>query len=568
MPAPWGWAATILLLGVWLGYVIWANTDLTVGRFALFMDERIIFDGVWNILHPPGLKAFVYALVSGGDNRYGRLLWTLTAVTSFVPERLWGDTGLIIAERMTQALLLAGASVALTLMFVQRWALRLLLLALLLLLPFSDYYAAMPKPEPLELALVAAFLWFHKRRGYGFGPYWLLLGMAFGAKIAALPLVLVIGICALLQDRQARGRLITLDEAIDTGSAFFLGLGLVVPRLLLPIGIALVVIYGWRRFGPASSRTVRLVVAVFAMVLGLAIGRNQAKAWFGQTFANTAHGRDQASINFLSWMDYFVRGWMGNSLLLSLAVIGSACLLLALWVCHEYRGRNWRLFHPGLMLVAGGLAMIAAIFVSSHRLWGFYLLPGTVLLLVGLFSLVEGSFVGTANVRPDLLKRGLALVLLVSTGVLGLFWWAPERHASFHTLAHRTDEPDYRSGLAIYRAVTATMSAQARASGRPISVMLDPVFFQPQSTAEYTISNFWGPYTDWTQKADLVVLGPTHTPAGVATPSDSPEYPAFQLERAEYVRHVADRGAACPQAPCFQRIAKLEGGGEILAPAP
>jgi len=52
------WAGPIglfLIAIVWLAVVWKANADLTEGRFALFMDEGIIFDGVRDILHPDQL---------------------------------------------------------------------------------------------------------------------------------------------------------------------------------------------------------------------------------------------------------------------------------------------------------------------------------------------------------------------------------------------------------------------------------------------------------------------------------------------------------------------------------
>lgn len=96
----------LLLFAFHLVLVVRANTDLTAGRFAIFMDEGVVFDGVKPILHPAGLRDLAYEILNGGDQRYGRSLWNLTALAAFIPDRIWGETGLIVAERMTQALLL------------------------------------------------------------------------------------------------------------------------------------------------------------------------------------------------------------------------------------------------------------------------------------------------------------------------------------------------------------------------------------------------------------------------------------------------------------------------------
>lgn len=66
----------LLVLSALIYYSIAANFDLTAGRFSLFMDERITFDGVKKILHPDGFRSFIGSVV-GGDQRYGRSLWVL-----------------------------------------------------------------------------------------------------------------------------------------------------------------------------------------------------------------------------------------------------------------------------------------------------------------------------------------------------------------------------------------------------------------------------------------------------------------------------------------------------------
>ncbi|MCK9799076.1 hypothetical protein M1B34_15510 [Pseudomonas sp. MAFF 302030] len=79
-----------------------ANIDLADGRFVLFMDERITFDGVTRILHPDGIVNFFESVINGGDHRYGRILWNSIAVFSMVPEKLFGEFGQIFSTRMLQ----------------------------------------------------------------------------------------------------------------------------------------------------------------------------------------------------------------------------------------------------------------------------------------------------------------------------------------------------------------------------------------------------------------------------------------------------------------------------------
>jgi len=553
----------LVLMGiVWLALVWRANTDLSEGRFAIFMDEGVIFDGVKNILHPGHARAFAAQVLDGYDHRYGRILWNLTAVTSFLPERLWGATGLIVAERMTQALLYLSAVVVLALTFVRRWPFRLLLTGALLALPFADYYATMPKPEPLELLLVAIFFWFHKARNYVFGPHWFFLGLAFGAKIAVLPLVVILVLHAALQ--YGRGRSIVPDDVVYCASAFLLGLGLAVPILLRPILPAFVLAYLWRLAVPNIPVAVRTAGTIAAFCIGCFAGVRQIDRWLDFTFRNTAHGQDEAKITFFSWIAYFFRDWLGGPVALNIAVIAAACLLVLLTAWEKRRGKAW-VTDPGLLLICGGAAMIGAIFVSSHRLWGFYLLPGMVLALTGLICLIEQGLSGPRLLEQVRVGRSVALTALAACAALTILVWVPGTARSLESLARRTEAADYRTEYANYRTVIRTLASYAKTLGRPISVAFDPNLFKPEDTESYRITQVWGTYKAWTEPTDLLVFGPNHIPGGNVTPSDSPEYPAFLAERAAYARYVISPGSVCRQVQCYEPVVKLSNGGAILA---
>jgi hypothetical protein len=553
-----------LIAAAWLAAVWSANTDLSEGRFAIYMDEGIIFDGVNRILHPGHFAAFLDAVLDGGDQRYGRILWNLIAVTAYLPEKLWGASGLIVAERMTQAVLYLTATIILSLTFVRHWAFRAILAGALLVLPFADYYATMPKPEPLELMLLAIFFWLHKARNYAFGPHWLFLGLAFGAKIAVLPLIPVLALYAAFQSGAYRKIATDPNDVIDCCAAFLLGLGLAVPILLRPIGTAVGMIYLWRWAAPNNPAAMKIAGAAAALLLGCLSGIGKIDTWLDFTFRNTAHGRDEAKINFFSWVDYLFHNWLAGPAILNIIVVASAGLLFSLTVWDKRREKAW-LREPGLLLVCGGAAMIGAIFVSSHRLWGFYLVPGMVLALTGLLCLVEQQLYAIQKSAKFGVGSSAALVTLVSCIVLAIVGWLPNSAHNLQAMARRTEAVAYRTEYASYRVVIDTLASQAKILGRPVEVVLDPNLFRPEDTELYRINAFWGPYKDWAGSADLVVFGPSHLPGGQATPPDSPEYPAFLAERAAYARFVIAPGSVCSQAQCYVRIAKLPDGGEILA---
>ena len=51
--------AVVGLIKVYLS-IYFANTDLTIGRFALYMDEQVLYDGVFKILNSENIKSFFF----------------------------------------------------------------------------------------------------------------------------------------------------------------------------------------------------------------------------------------------------------------------------------------------------------------------------------------------------------------------------------------------------------------------------------------------------------------------------------------------------------------------------
>ena len=556
-----GFAGLFLLAGVYLFFAAHANADLTAGRFVLFMDERLTFDGVRAVLHPHGLKDFWYAVSDGGDQRYGRSLWNLTALISFFPDRLWGDTGLIIADRMAQAFFLLGADILLCVTFVRAWRYRLLLLFLLLTMPFAAYYTTLPKPEPLQLLFLAIFLNLHQRRGFTFGAHWLVLGLAFGTKISTLPAVVLFTAVAGLTDSKARGRRLTLDEAITTASYFSAGLALAVPTLLNAVVPMLLLYHLWRasHWGSAQVRA-KLIVVVLAILAGAAIGHDGIKHWIGRTLFNTEHGDDQPGINAFSWVGYLLDHWLGGGLWLNTALVAGATLLVLLHLAAVAQKKDWRNIDPGLLVIVIGAALDFSIFVGAHRLWGFYLVPGTTLILAGLVCLAEHDL----KRMGFSLRRTAAMVSLLPCAALAILFWAPGTYANFEEISRRTQDPVYRREYQTYGLVMKFLADYAAAQHKKLDVVFDPQLYPPQDGPNYVINEFFGPYAKWDFRPDVIVLAASHTSAGEPYSATSPEYPAYVAERAGYARFVIAPSQACRQAQCYERALTLPDGGEIL----
>ena len=561
-----------------------ANADLTVGRFALFMDERITFDGVKNILHPEGLKHFAWSIVDGGDQRYGRSLWNAMAVFSFLPERLFGEPGQIFAGRMTGVIVLLSAFILFSVTFVKRWSLRFLLLASLLAMPYTDYYMSMPKPEPLQMLFLSLFLYFFRKNDMRLrGSYWLFLGLAFGTKISTLPVVCVFGVAASLKYLPGRDPGKYVSDLLVAVGFFLTGLACAVP-ILLP-GIALYVIVfmaiDWLlvRIPAIHGWVVRLILVavLFAAnisALFLECARSGLAVWVVSTFLNTGHGADHASVGFASWVDFLLHRWM----VAPVAVTGIVLVVVLALAAHSTR----TLFTGGLVqgcqtgtalplvIMAAGLILNLAIFTAVHRLWGFYLFPGTVLLLVGLFALFD------ANLAKDAIPPENRIVdpgsYLSISGLLLIFaitacWWFPQSLSNFRYLSQRTQNHEYRREYASYLAIKGFLSTYAGNKQGKFLVSFDPSLFIPLSNGRYRINEFWTRYPDWKANAEVLIIGRSHTPNHAPVPKDSPQFALHAQERLDYQKNVQYQDSGSLQQKRYNRHLQLPNGGEILVRA-
>ncbi len=543
-------------------YEVWhANTDLIDGRFALFMDERLSFDGVANILHPTGIKAFIYAVLDGGDQRYGRILWNALALFSFLPESIWGQTGQIVASRLFGAILMAAGVLLFSFFTLRSWSTRLTLTLAALTMPFASYYASMPKPEPMQLFLLLLFSTLYVRSNLAFGWHWILLGLAFGAKIATLPALLVFisaSVLAGLAVPDEAGK--RPDAALQSALTGAIGLGLAVPILLpamlfLAAGLASV---RWASQRYLMPNVVALSGYACTAVAMVALFYQTFYRWIDFTFLNTKHGADSDSITSFSWISYFFRHWLdmpfawGVGLFTTIAVFTGVHAILALRPPFDLRRLG------GLAIAGAGLAMNLAIFVGAKRLWGFYLYPGTVLMFAGVMVVVDQGLQGSRLSR--LTSGAVAPALLVSSAL----YWVPGALQAFQTLALRTTDKEYAEQMISYKAITALLNGFDQNRTPPVRVLIHPYNFMPANTTAYTVTEFWGPYTRWDDNPEVIVLGLENTPRGKILGPASPDYQSYRLERAGYERHVVEKGQPCRAAPCYEIQTVLANGGEIL----
>ena len=317
----WGLLTTLLILGV-LALTLWGNSNNLNPRF-LFIDEQITFYPVIKILNPSGLDEWLWLISDGGDYRYGRLLWNAIALFALIPAKLLGEAGQIIASREAGVACLLLSYLLLTYTFIQKPAIRFIALLTLISLPYSSYYMSMPKPEPIMLLCAALFLYFYKRNDLSLGrPYWIFLGMAFGAKISfLLPLLALLGASLIIQINSKKMLTIS-SEFCSTSIYLTLGFSISNPFFIpafIAIGFTLLAVLLFSKLTAIPFAKVLMMVIAgatfllfFTPIREYALGnllditglRHALGEWTRATFLKINDGGPSSSQNFVSWFSY------------------------------------------------------------------------------------------------------------------------------------------------------------------------------------------------------------------------------------------------------------------------
>jgi hypothetical protein len=510
---------------VFLGFSWYANTDLTNGRYVLFMDEMITFDEVLAIYSAGSPGAWWHHVTDGGDNRYGRIFWMVEAFLAYLPYKFGGEPALIIGERMVCAALEVFAIVILAFSWVRVPLLRLVAVVIACWLPYTWYFATMPKPEPLQLVFLALFLALVRREGLSAPRKWALLGLAMGAKISVLPFVALLWGLVLLGDwlRLRDGVLALRDAAI---------------------------LQAWR----ASAFALGMVVAVPILV-------SDFSRYLRSTFLNRGHGADNDATGPLDWLrmvnDLFF--YTDYAFIPALAAVIAA---LAIWL-FPYGKRlrevvevtRWER-SPALLLL-GGMALIGPILLTVTRVWPQYLVVGSILLIIGLIGVLEWILERGG-------RRGQAAAVLVVVAVLPhtALKMVPDAVANFRYLAHRTVADQYRRDHARYEWVVASIEADnLMRLGEKVEVHFDPNQFLPSVPQNVQYVRYWGTFRGWGKGYPYVIslVDSAYFPESTNIGSNEKTRREVQEGRRLYARHVAPRGEACETAPCYTLLREGHG---------
>lgn len=588
-------AGTVTSWVVLVGFIFWLSIalfDLSDGRFQLFMDEQISFDGTTAVYYSESPSELLRNLAYGfdGDLRYGRAFWNFLAALSFPAYLIAGEPGLIVSNRIVGLLLLVGAYGILAKTVGIRGPLLPLTVGALLLLPTTLHYVAMPKPEPLMLLVLAMAFWRFVKNDFNLTPFAaILLGFAFGLKVSAAPLVAMVGVVALVRFQLTKPTpqswVSFLSQMVFWGLTgwvvcspiMLLGLW---PIMFLMLGLNLVA--GARdgdllapystTFLSLNRRRSLLIFSVLSLVLIAAyrlIGSESPSGWailsrWWEWNSGQARLGGVSLSSVMAWFQQSADTFFAGSMIVLLFQAGLGILIAAIFARKNSVFRNiephtiWQSSNEtaAVWLVVGSVFLSGSIMLSVERTWSFYLHPGMVFwwtALIGLsIKLVSYSCRGGTSksdkspalrfVSPFLGFAALGIVFVMSavhvSGAVN--WW--------QTISSRTETVVYQQQLDDYEELRDFLRNEAQVKGRTLSVAMDPRLFQPESP-DWLLHRYWGGNIPWQASPDVVVIGPTHL---------------YILDTTD---HFQDDSLtqACRKEPCYRTAETLPSGGLILA---
>ena len=441
----WGLLSALLIIGV-LALTLWGNSGNLNPRF-LFIDEQITFYPIIKLLNPSGLDEFLWLASDGSDYRYGRILWNAIALIALIPAKLFGEAGQIIASREAGFIFLLASYLLLTHTFIQKPAIRFLALFTLICLPYNSYYMSMPKPEPIMLLCAALFLFFYKKNNLALGkPYWILMGMAFGAKISfLLPLLILFGASVLVQCNKKQfpslvtGSLLSIlyivfgfvianpfFTPVFLFMAYVLGAILLIARLtgfsyVTLVGIAFII-------GLGIALIPHLREEALTPLLEFTDSKHAFGEWIRGTFLRINDGDSTSHQTVFSWLAYLFNmlapglPFVGAIYVLGISIIlGSQLLNLK---------TNWRApdhfqFMTLVLSIIGAALLLSPMISVKNRLWGMYLFPGLIFVSLAFFTFVDSMEFKKISTSRAQVYRVAINFLLVMTVALASISWAP-----------------------------------------------------------------------------------------------------------------------------------------------
>lgn len=492
--------------------LILANVDFSNARYILFMDEIISFDSVRNIFEYKSFVKFINSFLIGIDMRYGQIIYNISAITSYIPYLIWEDQGQIIATRLTFSFFLFSSYFILAWYLIENNYHKIIALSILMVLPFTPYYSSMQKPEPFQLFFLSCFLkfYFDKKHDHQKNyKYWIFLGLAFGSKISALPLILFLFTLEFIKNFKFNYKII------------------------------------YRKF---SFVFLGFVIAVPGIFLG------KFKSYISSTFLNSTHGADDSTINFFSWINYFYHDYFSMPKFLIFVIFCICVFLLILLVINFVKQRDkikYLINSKSVIIGIIALSFILPIMIFTKRIWGFYLHVGTVFMVIAFFNIYQELVIRNKKIR-------FCVAIILILAILNMIYFLGKNtFANFDNLSTRSKQEDHLNKQSQYLALINFLENESKINGKIINYAIDTYLYFPKDNIYYKASGIWGAFTGWYQGFDFIIMirQKFETMDNIATTNS--EYPQFMLSKTQRIRYLIKDNQKCLKKFCYIELKKL-----------
>lgn len=320
-------------------------------------DEYLTVRQVYSILEPASWKHFVMAVISGEKLYYGRVMFYVDALLAYIPYKIWGVDGMILAIRMTHAVVLAFGLLILAQTFINSKGYKLLFLIFCGLGFYSNYFIMMPKPEPFQLLFLALFLKYWKQADWKFGKSFFWLGMAYGAKFNILFALPIIGLICLIPSLQP-----WTDKLKTIGK-----------NKIRPFLLSIVWFFGG------------LIVAIPCLIL-IPAKPIVLQTYINHTFLGSGQIDDDPSVTWFQWLfnSYSFYFWGINwGAVVFLILVGTVAFVI---FKHWRKTKRVTDEFPILLI---SLSLFVPVILLTKRLWPHYLWTAHILFVLLFFMFMQ-----------------------------------------------------------------------------------------------------------------------------------------------------------------------------------
>ncbi len=558
------------------------NHDLILGRWALDMDQQILFDHLKRMYHFDSKEQLFSLIYRGGWPNYGPIFFNINAVVCLLPKIFFGDSGLIFAARMSGAFFIIASLVILTLTFLKNWILRSLCLLVLLNVPSINYLMCNPKPEPIQLFFLSLFFYFFKKNEFSISkPYWIFLGISFGTKISTFLFLIFLPVFSLFYSYLKHSFHTAITKVTLTIFFIFLGLVVSAPFLFTNFFLYFIIFNITKSLFLKNMRenpyleTLLILALITINIISTAILQNhfaftaETYNWFVNTFRSTHHPADHQSINFLSWLDYFFRTWLGDSIFLN-AFLFTSFFLITLKGFNLFL-KNYPLnknIFCAFTILFSGIITIFTLFINVKRLWAFYLTPWVICIIIGVFSFFELAYKKnrlTEELKYRTILTSLIPLIFIFSIISAMTNWIPYNFIYYKNYSLRTESEFFKKEKLSYLTILDFLETTSEKRGYPITVAYDSFLPIPDKNFKFFTHRFFEPFEKWDTAYDAIILSDRIKKRVQQNPDPKTyEYNQLLIEKAGYEKHVLIDDSSCAYNNCYKRYKNLENGGEIL----